>query len=120
MACATRGSIGEEFGLGLVGFLGAGLLLGIFLGEVDEFDRLAFEGGLRAPQILHGGAQAHVIVDQLLLVLLDAGDVGSDRNIAAVLGAALADMQPASVVELRLEGARARGLAGFVLTAARI
>ena len=64
---------------------------------------------------MHGGAQAQVVVDQLLLVFLDAGDVGADRDVAAVLGAALADMQPAAVVELRLEGAGARRLrAGFL------
>ena len=100
--------IGEEFGLGLVGFLGAGLFAGIFLGEVGEFDRLAFEFGLRTLEVDHGGAQAKVVVDQLLLVFLDAGNVGADRNVAAVLGAAFADVQPAAVVELRLEGARAR------------
>ena len=60
---------------------------------------------------IDGGAQAQVVVDQLLLVLLDAGDVGADRDVAAVLGAALADVQPAAVLELRLEGARARRLA---------
>jgi len=48
-------------------------------------------------------------------VLLDAGNVGADRDVAAILGAALADMQPAAVVELRFEGARARRLgAGFL------
>ena len=103
--------IGEEFGFGLVGFLGAVLLLGIFFGEVGEFDGLALELGLRTFQIDDGGAQAKVVVDQLLLVLLDAGDVGADRNIAAILGAALADVQPVAVIELRLEGARARRLA---------
>ena len=100
--------IGEEFGFGLVGFLGAVFLLGIFFGEIGKFDGLPFELGLRALQVDHGGAQAKVVVDQFLFVLLDAGDVGSDRDVAAVLGAALADMQPAAVVELRLEGARAR------------
>ena len=83
----------------------------IFFGEVGELERLPFQRGLRAFQVDHGGAQAQVVVDQLLLVLLDAGDVGADRDVAAVLGAALADMQPAAVVELRLEGARARRLA---------
>ena len=42
------------------------------------------------------------------LVALDGGDVGADGNVAAVFGAALADVQPASVFELRLERARAR------------
>ena len=45
-------------------------------------------------------------------MLLDAGDVGADRDIAAVLGAAFADMQPAAVLELGLEGPRARRLVG--------
>ena len=69
-----------------------------------------FQRGLRAFQVDHGGAQAKVVVDQFLLVLLDAGDVGADRDVAAILGAALGDVQPAAVVELRLEGARARRL----------
>jgi hypothetical protein len=40
-------------------------------------------------------------------VFLDAGNVGADRDVAAVLGAALGDVEPAAVVELGLEGARA-------------
>ena len=51
------------------------------------------------------------LVDQLLFVQLDGGDVGADRDIAAVLGAAFADVEPAAVLELGLEGARARRLA---------
>jgi len=39
---------------------------------------------------------------------LDGGDVGADRDVAAVLGAPFADVEPAPVVELRLESARAR------------
>ena len=102
--------IGEEFGFGLVGFLGAVLLVGIFLRKVDQFDGLRLERGLRALEIDYGGAQAKVVVDQFLFVFLDAGDVCADRNVAAVLGAALRDVQPVAVVELRLEGARARRL----------
>ncbi len=109
--------IGEEFGLGLVGFLGAGLFPGVFLGEIGKFDGLPFEFALRAFQVDHRGAQPKVVLDQLLFVLLDAGDVGSDRDVAAVLGPALADMQPASVVELRLEGSRARRLVGDLVQA---
>ena len=99
--------IGEEFRLGLVGFLGAVFFVGIFLREIDQFDGLLLQRDLRALQVDHGGAQAKVVVDQLLFVLLDAGDVGADRDVAAILGAALGDVQPAAVVELRLEGARA-------------
>src|SRR5262249_26457936 len=66
-----------------------------------------------------GCAQAQIVVDQLLLVLLDAGNVGADRNVTAVLCAAFADVQPASIVELGLEGACAGDLAGaFLVTGA--
>ena len=100
--------IGEEFGFRLVGFLGAVLFLRVFFGEVGKL-------GLRALQVDHVGAQAGVVFDQLLLVFLDAGDVGADRDVAAVLGAAFGDVQPAAVVELRLEGAGARRMrAGFL------
>ncbi len=113
--------IGEEFRLGLVGFLGAGLFALVFLGEIGELDRLPLQRGLRTLQVDDGGAQAQVVVDQLLLVLLDAGDVGADRDVAAVLGAALADVQPAAVVELGLEGARARALGrGLVVAGAHL
>jgi len=37
-------------------------------------------------------------------MFLDAGDVGADRDVAAILGAALGDVQPAAVVELGFEG----------------
>ena len=67
------------------------------------------------PKIGDGGHQPLLAADQFLLVLFQRRDVGADRNIAAVLGAALADLQPMAVVELRLEGAGAgnrRVLAG--------
>ena len=70
---------------------------------------------LRLAKVGDGRHQPLLAVDQLLLVLLERRDVGADRNVAAVLGAALADLQPVAVVELRLEGARAghgRVLAG--------
>ena len=56
---------------------------------------------------------------QLLFVPLDGGDVGADRHVAAVLGAALADVQPAAVLELGLEGARAGDLARRLITRVR-
>ena len=70
---------------------------------------------LRLAKVGDGRHQPLLAVDQLLFVLLQRRDVGADRNVAAVLGAALADLQPVAVVELRLEGARAghgRVLAG--------
>ena len=39
--------VGEEFGLGLVGFFGAGLFLGIFLGELCELFGLQLKRLLR-------------------------------------------------------------------------
>src|SRR6185437_12815387 len=56
------------------------------------------------------GDAAFFPLDQFLLVQLDLGDVGADRDVAAVLGAAFADMHPAAVVELGLEGTRPGGL----------
>ena len=103
--------IGEELRLGLVRFLGAGLLLGIFLGEIGDLLGLPLELLLRVAQVGDGRHQALLALHQLFFVQLDVGDVGADRDVAAVLGAALADMQPAAVVELRLEGAGARDLA---------
>ena len=92
--------VGEEFRLGLVGFLGAGLLGGVVFGKL---------GGalLRDAQVGDRRHQPLLAVDQLFLVRLQRRDVGADRNIAAVLGAALADVQPAAVFELGLEGAGA-------------
>ena len=75
---------------------------------------LQFERLLRFAQIVDGGDPALLAFDQLLLVQLDLGDVGADRDVAAVLGAPLADVHPAAVVELRLEGARAGRLAVVV------
>ena len=61
---------------------------------------------LRAAQVVDRRLQLPLAVEQPLLMPLERGDVGADRDEAAVLGAPLADVQPAPVVELRLEGAR--------------
>ena len=92
--------IGEEFRFRLIGFFGAGLFGGIFLGQ---FRRAL----LRGAQVRHGRHQPLLAVDQFLLVHLERGDVGADRHVAAILGAPLADVQPAAVLELRLERAGA-------------
>ena len=81
-----------------------------FSRELGELLGLIFELLLRVAQVGDRRHQALLAVHQLVLVQLDSGDVGADRDIAAVLGAALADVQPAAVVELRLEGAGARRL----------
>ena len=87
--------IGQEFRFGLIGILGAGFLRRIFFGEVLELL-------LGLAQILDGREQARLAVLQFAFLLLQAGDVGADRNITAVLGAPLAE-QPVAVVKLCLE-----------------
>ena len=84
-----------------------GLLLGVFLRQLGELLGLGFELLLRLAQVGDGRHQPLLAVHQLLFVLLERRDVGADRNVAAVLGAPLADLQPMAVIELRLEGARA-------------
>ena len=71
---------------------------GVFFGELCE-------PMLRGAHIGDRRHQPLLAVDQLLLVRLERGDVGADRDIAAVLGAPLADVQPAAILELSLEGA---------------
>ena len=44
---------------------------------------------------------------RLLLLALQRGDVGADRNVAAVLGAALVDLQPAAVARAAPRSVRA-------------
>ena len=92
--------VGEEFRFRLVGFLGAGLFFGVFLGQFRQ-------PLLRGAQVGDGRDLALLAVDQFFLVPLECGDVGADRHIAAVLGAPLADVQPAAILELGLESARA-------------
>ncbi len=89
--------IGEEFRLGGVGFLGAIFFVGVFDGEIGQ--RLT-----RIFQVIDGGDQPLFALHQFFFVALDRCDVGADRDIAAVFGAAFADMQPAAVFELCLEG----------------
>src|SRR5580704_1279254 len=106
--------IGQEFGLRCVGVLGAVFLLGVFFRQIGKLGGLQFERLLRFAQIDDGGNLALFALDQFLLVLLDLGNIGSDRNKAAVLGAAFADMHPAPIVELRLERTRAARLGALI------
>ena len=57
--------IGEELGLGPVGVLGAVLLLGIFLGELDHLLRLQLELLARLAEVGDGRHQPPLAVDQL-------------------------------------------------------
>ena len=102
--------IGEEFGFRLVRLLGAGFFRGVFERQIGELAGLEFQRLLRAAQVVDRRDLPLLSLDQLLLVLLELGDVGADRDIAAVLGPAFADMQPAPVIEERFEGAGARRL----------
>ncbi len=65
--------LAEELRLRSVGVLGASLLLRILLSEVGELAGLPLQLRLRALRVDDGGAQAQVVVGQLLLVRLDAG-----------------------------------------------
>ena len=82
-----------------------------FSREVDQLVGLMLERALRGAQVDDRLHQPLLAVHQLFFVPLDGGDVGADRDVAAVLGAPLADVQPAAVLELGLEGARAWHLA---------
>ncbi len=99
--------IGQEFALGAVGVFGAGLLFRIFFRQLGELLGLMLQRLLGFAQV---GDQCHqplLIVHEAFLMALERGDVGTHRHVAAILGAALGDLQPAAVGELRLEGARA-------------
>ena len=75
-----------------VGFLGAGFFLGVFLGQFGQL--------LRGAQI-RNGRDLRFSLSTSFFVSFERGDVGADRHVTAVLGAALADVQPASVLKLR-------------------
>src|ERR1700722_113076 len=102
--------IGEEFRFGLVGLLGAGFFLGVFAGEVGELVGLQLQRFLGFAQVADGRGLALFAFDQLLLVQLYLRNIGADRDVAAVLGAPLADVHPAAVVEPDFERAGTRGL----------
>ncbi len=99
--------IGQELGLGAVGLLGAVLLLGVFLGEVDHLLRLLFQLLARLAEVGDGRHQPALAFDQLAFMALELGDVGTHRHEAAVLGPPFVDLQPAAVLELQLEAAGA-------------
>ena len=71
---------------------GLGLLFEVFLGKFGELLRLQFELLARGSQIGHRCRQPALGVQQLLLMPFQRRNVGSDRDIAAVLGAALIDL----------------------------
>src|SRR5512143_4199632 len=97
--------IGEELGFRSVRGLGTVLLERIFLGEIDKLLLLLLELAAREPELRHARPQLLLALGQALLALLQHGDVGADADIAAILGAALVDMQPPAVLKLGLIGA---------------
>ena len=99
--------VGQELGLGAVGALGLGLLVEIALGEIGELVRLRLELLARLLEVENGRDELLLGLDEAMLVALERGDVGADRDVAAVLGAALVDLQPAAVLQAGLEGAGA-------------
>ena len=56
--------------------------------------------------------QRALVLEKLRLVLLQRRDVGADRDEAAVVGAPLVDLQPAAVLDARLDRARAGAVVG--------
>ncbi len=98
--------VGEELGLRAVRALGLRLLLEVAFGEVGELLRLQLQRLARFLQVRHRGDELPFGIDELLLMALQGRDVRADRDVAAVLGAAFVDLQPAPVAELGLEGAR--------------
>ena len=97
--------IGEELRLCPVGGLGAVLLQGIFLGEIDELLLLLLQLAAREPQLGDACPELLLALGEALLALLQHGDVGADADIATVAGPPLVDMQPTAVLDLRLIGA---------------
>ena len=102
--------VGQEFGLGAVGGLGALGLAHVFLVEVDELLAALLLGAARQAEVVDRRHQPPLAVDQLLLVLLQLRDVGADRDGAAVARLQLVDLQPAPVRQLPLEGGAARAV----------
>ena len=101
--------VGEEFGLGAVGGFGLRFLLMIAFGEIGELLGLLLERAARLSELGDSRQEQPLGVDELLLMLFQRGDVGADRDIAAVARASLVDLQPPSVGKSRLVGARALG-----------
>ena len=73
------------------------------LSSTSSVDSLLL-GPARQAEIVDRRHQPALAVDQLLLVQLDLGDVGTDRDGAAVAGLQFVDLQPAAVGKLPLEG----------------
>ena len=99
--------IREELRFRLVRRFGFGFLLEIFVGELGELPGLGFEDLARLAQVGHRRHQPALRIEQLLFVVLQGRDVGADRNIAAVLGGTLVDLQPSAVGEAHFVAAHA-------------
>ncbi len=110
--------VGEKIGLGAIGRFGLRLLLVVALGEIDQLLGLLLERASGLTQLGDGREQQALGVHQLLFMLLERGDVGSDRHEPAVAGPAFVDLQPSPVRQARLVGARLaprqERLAGFL------
>jgi hypothetical protein len=99
--------IGQELGFGAVGALRMGFLFEVAFGEFGELRCLQFESLARAPQVGDGRHQPPLGIEQLFLMAFQRGNVGADRNIAAIFGASFVDLQPSPVAEPRFVGPRA-------------
>ena len=77
--------VGEELRLDAVGVLRLLLLHRVFLGELDQLLRLLLQLLARAAEIGDGLGQRALVLQQLAFLLLERGDVGADRDEAAVV-----------------------------------
>ena len=96
--------VGQELGFGPVRGLGALGFLHVFVIELDQFARPFFLCPAGKAEVMDRRHQPALAVDQLLLVQLDLGDVGADRDGASVPGPQFVHLQPAAIGKLPLEG----------------
>jgi hypothetical protein len=98
--------IGEEFGFRPVGGLRT-LFFGEIIGVgVGKLGLLPLQLVLRGGEVADGGHQPAFGIAQPFLMTLQKGDIGADRDEAAIAGAALVDLQPAVIGKLHFGGAR--------------
>ncbi len=104
--------IGEEFGLRAIGHFRLRFLFVIALGQIRQLLRLSFERAARLAQLRDRGEKQALRFDQLLLMLLQRGDVRADGDKAAVARAPLVDLKPTPIREPGLIGFGALGAQG--------
>src|SRR5690606_11294409 len=84
----------------------------VFAVELDQLPAALLLGAAGNREIVNGRHQPPLALDQLLLVLLEQGDIRADGDGAAVAGLELRYLLPASVGELALIGDTVAGVGG--------